>query len=703
VILSDPGNRIFHDLFSQEGSGHMGGWNYMTGVLWALETLAWHQDYLTRVALILARLAEIDPGGNWGNRPFNSLTTIFLPWLPQTCAPIPIRKVAVQIIIRECPQIGWNLLLALLPSSHQTSSGSRKPSWRELIPVDHPREVSREERIEQVKTYVALAIQLAMTDLRRLSQVIDRLADLPQPAHSDILMHLTSDAVLGLPEEARVELWESLLDVVIKHRKFADAQWAMPKEMVDRIAEVAEALKPSTPELVHRRLFRQAEFELIEEKGDYAEQWQELANRRAKAIENVLNTSGIEGVLGFAGSTTDTQQVGLALGLVATDEHDKVVLPTFLRHQQKRMQDLASGYIWSRFTKNGWPWVEKTNMAKWSVEDKSAFLALLPFDPKTWQMATSLLGGEETLYWQKADARPYQLKETLPLAVEHLLKYGRPRAAIQCLYWMIHEKMQLPVPNVFRALMDNLTSDEPAYSMDQHACADLIKWLQNNAEPESNILFQIEWSYLPLLDRLHGLAPRTLERRLAEDPGFFCEVVQLVFLSVKENKPKEEISEDRKRIATNAYDLLQKWKTPPGTTHDGSFEGPVLITWLDEAKRLSEASGHLRVALDQVGRVLAHSPTDPSGLWIHKAAAEVLNDKDHELMRSAFTAELFNQRGVHGWSAGEKERTLAAGYRQKAEAVEKEGYFRLASALRNLAASYERHANREESRDPFDS
>lgn len=701
-ILNNPANRVFYDLFSQEGSGFMGGGNYMTGVLWALETLAWHPDYLTRVAVLLARLAEIDPGGRWANRPFNSLSTIFLPWLPQTCAPTQIRRIAVETILRECPQIGWKLLLALLPSFHQVTSGSRKPSWREFIPIDRSEKVSQKDYSDQVTIYANLAIQSATTDLERLSEFIDRLDDLPPLARSEILKHLSSDTILHLPEQVKVELWETLLDVVIKHRKYADAEWAMPKEVVDKISDVAETLKPLTPELMHRRLFRQAEYELVEEKGDYQEQSRHLASRRVKAIEEILITSGIDGVLTFAESVTDTQQVGIAFGQVATDKHDLVILPSFLVHREKQMQNLVSGYVRSRFNKNGWQWADKINMARWSEEEKSAFLALLPFDTDTWRRAKSLLGEKEVLYWKKTDVRPYESNDALPEAVEYLLKNGRSKAAIQCLNWMIHERMQISVANAYRALMDNLSSVEPTYSMDQYACTELIQWLQNNPVPENDILFQIEWSYLPLLDPHHGLTPRTLEWRLAEDSSFFCKVIQSVFRPFNEEKPKEEPSEERKRIATNARDLLNKWKTPPGSIRDGSFNGSVLKAWLDEVKRMCGASGHLRIALDQVGKVLAHSPIDPSGLWIHKASAEVLNDKDHDLMRSAFTVELFNERGVHGWSAGKGEGILAVEYRKNADSVEKEGYFRLAAALRDLAISYERNANLEASREPFD-
>ena len=94
----------FDKLFSQEGSGITGG-NYMTGLLWALETLAWDEQYLVKVTVLLGKLASHDPGGNWANRPDNSLKTIFLPWLPQTIASVKKRKVAIQTLQKECPKI----------------------------------------------------------------------------------------------------------------------------------------------------------------------------------------------------------------------------------------------------------------------------------------------------------------------------------------------------------------------------------------------------------------------------------------------------------------------------------------------------------------------------------------------------------------------------------------------------------------------
>ena len=100
VLRSQP--CPFDELFSQEGDPTTGN-NYMTGLLWALETLAWDAEHLVRVCVILGKLASCDPGGPWANRPANSLTEIILPWHPQTIAPIEKREVAIKTLMNKDP------------------------------------------------------------------------------------------------------------------------------------------------------------------------------------------------------------------------------------------------------------------------------------------------------------------------------------------------------------------------------------------------------------------------------------------------------------------------------------------------------------------------------------------------------------------------------------------------------------------------
>jgi hypothetical protein len=176
-----------------------------------------------------------------------------------------------------------------------------------------------------------------------------------------------------------------------------------------------------------------------------------------------------------------------------------------------------------------------------------------------------------------------------------------------------------------------------------------------------------------------------------------------VFRSKKEVHPVEEITEQQENIATNAYRLLREWRMPPGSQKYGTFNGDALIAWLEDVKLACVESGHLEISLSMVGHVLIHTPPDPDGLWLHHSAATALNAKDAGDMRDGFRATLFYSRGVQ-WvdPEGQGERELAEKYRTQAEEVEARGYHRLASSLRELAASYDRDAKRQASKDPFD-
>jgi len=190
---------------------------------------------------------------------------------------------------------------------------------------------------------------------------------------------------------------------------------------------------------------------------------------------------------------------------------------------------------------------------------------------------------------------------------------------------------------------------------------------------------------------------------LANDPAFFCEIIRTVFRSRREERPVEEPTEQQQNIATNAYRLFSEWRTPPGSQTDGAYDGDALTAWLEAVKTACAESGHLEIALSMVGHVLIHTPPDPDGLWLHHAAATALNARDTGDMRDGFIMALSNSRGAH-WvdPAGREERELATKYRDQAEELESQGYHRLANALRKLAVSYDRDAERLVSRDPFD-
>ncbi len=690
----------FHKIFAEEGGGGVDGRNYMSGLLWALEALAWSPELLSRVSVVLADIASFDPGGNWANRPLNSLVGIFLPWHVQTTAPFEKRKSAVESVIKEQPTVGWKLLLALLPHNHGLTMGCYHPVWRNFIPQDWNKSISIAEYWEQIDTYAELAITLARCDSEKLCELIERLSELPKSSHESLLKYLDSDKMTSLPEADRLPLWESLDKLVKRHRKFSNADWALPEDSINEISKTAEKLAPISPVFRYHHLFSGRDSDLYDGKESYDNLQKRLDKARQDAMSEIIGNGDIDVALSFAASVASPDAIGRALGVIATTKMENTILPSLLDAQDDISIRVVAGFVWARFWNLEVAWVDGVLKRKWSSEQQSKFLTLLPFREEIWER---VLPAHEALYWKNAHVNPYAPDGDLTIAIEKLLEYGREGVAVMCVArTVVDGNVQFNESLATRALLAVLKSSREIEELDNYQTVELIKHLQESELTDKEALFQIEWNFLPWLGQFSSASPVTLEKRLASNPAFFVEVIQLVFRSKNANTEDcAQPNEQKKYLANLAYKLLMEWERCPGIEDDGTFNAETFNMWIHEVRKLTEESGHANVAQSQIGHVLTCAPADPDGLWIHNAVAEVLNSRDTEEMRFGFTTQLFKDRGLHGFTRGEAERELASKNREKAEQLDAKGYTRFATAMREFAEEYERQAEREAERNPY--
>ena len=702
--MADPSDETFQTLFRLEGKG-FGGRNYMTGILWGLETLAWSPDYLGRVTLILGDLASIDPGGNWNNRPRNSLLEIYLPWYYQTMASLAQRIAALDALLRETPNVAWGILLDLLPTMHGATTGTRKPSWRTFVTRGWRPVISRKEYWEQVRQYSDLCISVAQADLGKLTSLVDRLPNIPEPAYSRILAHLGSQTVTSLPDVSRRRLWETLRDLVAKHRRFQDARWALPEEQLAKIEKVNNLLEPTSYELAHLYLFTERDWDLYENNEDFESAAKELARHRQSVVLYIIENKGPAGLIDFAMAADAPYKVGEAGGAVRNRKIDETFLPSLLNQSEKNIRLFIGAFIWSRYWAEGIEWVGRQLELPWEFHAKLAFLLHLPPERSVWERAERTLGDRRGEYWGQVRFNAWSLNDDADLiwAAERLTAYGQPATAVDCLAVLAHKKSSIPVALAESALVGAVNLEGEGERLVQHNALEVIKWLQQTEASDSDVLFKLEWSFLPLLNRLTGAEPKALERRLAGAPEFFCELVRRVFRSDNEDlEQNAKPTEEERRIARNAYSLLHGWQTVPGMIAKDHLDGEAFENWLDSVKSITKASGHFGVAMNQIGQMLVHAPRDPDGLWIHRVIAAALDSRDAGEMRRGFSMGLYNSRGVHGFSGGAEEYGLAAAYKTKAQALSEIGYMRAAEAVREVALGYEREARREATTDVFD-
>lgn len=682
----------FDDIFAQEGGG-FGGQNYMTGLLWALETLAWHGNYLSRVVLLLGALAERDPGGNWGNRPASSLYTILLPWFPQTAASVEMRVAAVKTLLSELPGAGWELLLNLLPQVQQSSTMTRKPAWRTLIPDDWSEGSSGKDYWDQINAYTILAVEAAKGDVSRLNALIDKASHLSHDALRNLISYLSSESVASLPEDRQRSLWATVTHLVSQHRRFSTAQWALKGEVVDQFSAVADHLSPSSAMYKNQRLFTDRDFDLYENNDNFEEEYKKLDQCRKKAIAEVYDEGGITRILDMIQIVKSPAKVGIAFGAIGSNTDDKAVLPELLGSDSASHSQFVGGYIWAKFRRVGWEWLDQLQVSHWNPSQIAELFAFLPFKAETWKRATELLKDDELLYWSNARVNPFEAGDDINTAIERLLAAERVPAAVDCIARRIFQKQPVNPAYAVRALLLAAASDELIRNIDAFEIVQIIKALQENPEVDATEIGKLEWAFLPLLDDNYGTSAKVLEQQLADDPNFFSHIIQIIFRSKIEEKRSKPASEEDQVRAANAYRLLLQWKRPPGTKEDGSFDSAALNAWFEQVKNVAGESGHLDIAFQRLGHVLRYYPPDPDGFFMHRGVAELLDRKDADEVRTGFAVEIYNSRGAHFVDPqGGPERELANQYRRQAEQLDLAGFTRLATKLREVASGYDREA-----------
>lgn len=684
----------FIGVFEQEDSGVMGG-TYLTGLLWALEKLAWDEELLSRVTIILGDLASIDPGGSWANRPINSLIDIYLPWHIQTTASFQKRRVAIKILCNENPNVAFELLLNLLPDIRKSTSGTFKPEYRKPVPKEWNPSITNLDYWNHVSVYADFAIELASGNLDWLKKIVKNLDHLPHSVFNKFLLQLKSESA-NFTEEDSTSLWTELLTFVKSHEKYSDADWTLDVQKLANIKEVMKFYEPQNPLNYNKYLFAQSDWDLYEERGNWEENEKRLNDKRRAALQTIIDSKGIDGIFEFINMVESPDKIGAVFASFSDEASDSMILPDMILKEGRALEQFINAYIYSKRYHRGWEWVDDLGIENWNEHQQLKFFLNVPPSVEAWKMIDNSFLAIKENYWKKVSINEYSLNHAeLVWAIDVLLFYGRPIKTIACFYQFIYKKESFDKELLVNTMLMGITSSESIDNMHAHIITEVIKYLQSDSSINTIDMIRIEWGYFPFLDRNNGNNHKTLETHLASNPVFFHEILCLLYRSKNEPATDKKTDKLKEILAKNAYSLLSNWRFPPGYSDGDSYDGGRFLEWLEEVKRICIESGHLDVAMLHIGEVLFYAPHDSDGFWIDKTVAKTLNDKDSKRLREGFYLKIYNSRGVHFVDpTGDPEKKLSKKYKSLAEETENEGYQRLAHTLRDVAAIYEKEAER---------
>ena len=346
-------------LFAQEGGPFFGGASH-TGLLWALERLAWSPEHFARVAMILARLAALDPGGRISNRPSESIATMFLPWFRVSEASDTQRLDALDTLLRRFSAQGWKTLVGAYPSRFGFVVGREPPFWRprDQDEVPHP-------TWEEHHTFVAGLEQLLLLhvgdDAGRWTDIVGIVSDMSSGARQQVteLLARQVDAVRQHPESPN--LWATLRRELNRHRSFPDAEWAMATTELEPLTAIYQALTPGDPATAYAWLFDSWPDlpEGTDHKDSIESQFAAIDTARQSAITAAYENGGADAVLSIAGSAKQAEEVGRAFTVVVGIDTALELALEYAGSDNDNYRRMARGILWTVFHQSGWPRLEE--------------------------------------------------------------------------------------------------------------------------------------------------------------------------------------------------------------------------------------------------------------------------------------------------------------------------------------------------------
>lgn len=687
-----------------EGEGTFSGHAFHPHFLWALETLAWEPNLLARVVLILAELAKIDPGGHLGNRPINSLRKIFLAWHPGTSANLEQRLQVLDLIIKSHPDIGWKLLMALMPKSHDSASPTHEPKWKDFSRSQRESPTQRAVGIT-FQNYVDCALLHAGSDPNRWIELIDIYFQVSESHRQAIEGGLRKLADIGLAVDDRTNIWKTIRNFLNHHRGYPDAFWALPEEQLVRLEKIMTLFTPHDPIEHISLLFNDYFPDIPLPKKDHDALDSEIKKLRHDAVDKIWQEGGLPLLVTFLDRIEFPGLVADSIIELLPDENE--LLRIFKETNQGSNNQRAFAKVLSEraFRKFGDQWtnliLQQATELSWSANEIVNAIEQYPDSLGLFELVESLGEEVERHYWEIRRMWVHETDDpSFKVAVNKLLW---ARRALDVVAFPQEKLAMLGTREIIRIIdqvLEELNEGKsPRWQNVGYYIAKLLDWLRDQKDIQKADIARREYAFLPILTRFHEKKQLALHELLATDASFFIDVLCDLYKASSSQAEEEQISEERKRRAEFAWDLLNSWHTPPGIEKNGQVNGEKLRDWVELARRLGREKDRAVIADQHVGKILYYFPSDPNdSAWPHIELRKLLEELQCNAIEKGIEIEQLNSRGVTTralFEGGDQERALSKSWRNWAEIIGL-SWPRTRAMLERIADSWEARARRED-------
>lgn len=710
-----PVMELFVETKSMLGDAH----SSHSSLLWALETLAYAPNLVSRVCVVLARLAVLDPGGRWANRPNASLVSTLSLIRRDGAIHASNRLDVLDAVIAAVPEHATILLKELA----EDRGGGIIPPGPRYRPWPVVRgHATRAEWADSLSAVCTRLLDGAPDGLPAAAELIGKFSRADLARVIDALGRRWND----LDDAGHSQVIESLKATVKEHRRYSSAGWAIsPQELnlIDRfLGDLGVDLDADQAALLFT-FTSDYEEELDTESTNKGHEDQEtlienvtespvqpLQERRREVVLGLLS-KGLEHVAEFASHVEVPGYVGKALAEATATADEKML--DLLREVSG--ESLVGGpFVFGFMT-------QRTNDLGWlrgRIATRPTLAASLllcsRLDSEVLDIVDTIEPEQRKLYW--LNVNPYMADAATGERVcAGLLEFDRPFSAIVAAG--VRDDPRLSAELIIQVLSAPMatTQEKPEQggSSFEYFIGRLLDRLEHLGVADE-VLAGLEFFYLPVLD--HRRVPRAAHRQLARKPELFAQAVAhcykpdqqdsassegLAIEEAPESIHHMESGSEARRFSEAFFLLLRSWNGPlPGSGGGESLRAENVQAWVDQARVELEKVGRAGVASMVIGEALASPITDADGTWPSEPVRAVLEHELDDNLENHLAIRRFNQRGVSSkaiYGGGNQERSIAEQYHEWAGKVSGR-WPRAGALLEGLAAGYEEDASREDLR-----
>ncbi len=699
-FLENIGNDIYDVVFTPKKSSiGLTGWDiYYTDILFALEMLAWDEDYIYRATSLLLRFSTYKNESNYANKPANSLAEIFRLRWPQTFAKFENRvEVLTSLsasfksqICTLCFQILDSLNVGIFSQTHFYK-------WRHFSDLSLPKYISvPDDNLKAVTNLLLSCTTFSEDDICKLLKLSTN--KWMNCCRKDILEAIT-ERKDSFGESDMIE--HTLREELTRHLSDPEAAWALSEKELKPYKQLLSDIEPKNIVMKYRWMFEDTFLNLPQKREmDFEEECRMKQKVRDNAIQEIVVERGKKGIWELISVAKCPNSVVYSMIQLYGDSFLQDTCERF----SKNIVDLT---FLQTFFENLFFLKKEDNYMRF-IEDVrpygntclSVYLYAPGYNEKLATIANNCGERIETLYWQNIKV-PY-IKTSNPVQIiDKLAWVNRFDEALELIYYN-KDSNQIPdvlKVNVIKGLIFSGQQDF-AHNKDRFRIDSVIAKLDKSEDPEIiQALIQIEFFTYQAFRHRRNINELRLIKELMSKPELLVELMVMAYKSDNGNE-EEKVSEseqnNKKLMASCALQILYDLSCCPGVDDQGNVNPDVLRSYIYRLYELSVERHRTQVVDMVVGTLLGNLPRNAS--YPQAILGEIVEELKSNSVDKHIMIRIFNSRGVtiHAFAeGGNQERSLAALFKSYRDKV-KFKYPRLAKIFTKMTHKYERDANSED-------